>query len=209
MFTADTLTFQEFMAREKLPLATIQNAVLEFLRGRNDVAVFGAQAVNAYVKEPRMTQDVDLLAQHAEEFAQELQSYLKEKFHIAVRTREIGAGKGFRLYQVQKTGNRHLVDIRPVQSLPPTKRIAKILVVVPEELIAGKVIAYHQRRGKPKSGTDWRDLAMLLLTFPELKRDSGAVLERLQAADVDRAVLEVWKELVAKEIVAPNEDDEF
>ena len=151
MFTADTLTFQELMAREKLPLATIQNAVLEFLRGRNDVAVFGAQAVNAYVKEPRMTQDVDLLSQRAEEFAKELQSHLNEKFHIAVRLREIGEGKGFRLYQVQKAGNRHLVDIRPVKSLPPTKRIAKILVVVPAELIAGKVIAYHQRRGKPKS----------------------------------------------------------
>ena len=99
MFTADTLTFQEFMAREKLPLATIQNAVLEFLRGRNDVAVFGAQAVNAYVKEPRMTQDVDLLSQRAEEFAKELQSHLNGKFHIAVRLREIGKGKGFRLYQ--------------------------------------------------------------------------------------------------------------
>ena len=209
MFTADTLTFQEFMAREKLPLATIQNAVLEFLRGRNDVAVFGAQAVNAYVKEPRMTQDVDLLAQRSEEFAKELQSYLKEKFHIDVRIREIGEGKGFRLYQVQKVGNRHLVDIRPVKSLPPTKRISKILVVVPAELIASKVIAYHQRRGKPKSGTDWRDLAMLLLTFPELKKDSGAVMERLQAARVDQAVLEVWKELVAKKIVPPDEDDEF
>jgi len=209
MFTADTLTFQEFMAREKLPLATIQNAVLEFLRGRNDVAVFGAQAVNAYVKEPRMTQDVDLLSQRAEGFAKELQSHLNEKFHIAVRIREIGKGKGFRLYQVQKVGNRHLIDIRPVKSLPPTKRISKVLVVVPAELIAGKVIAYHQRRGKPKSGTDWRDLAMLLLTFPELKKDSGAVLERLQAAGVEQAVFEVWKELVAQKIQSADDDDEF
>jgi len=196
------------MAREKLPLATIQNAVLEFLRGRHDVAVFGAQAVNAYVKEPCMTQDVDLLSPRAEEFAKELQSYLKERFHIAVRISEIGEGKGYRLYQVQKSDNRHLVDIRPVESLPPTKRISKVLVVVPAELIAGKVIAYHQRRGKPKSGTDWRDLAMLLLTFPELKRDAGPVFERLKAMGVDQAVLEVWKELVAQEIQSA-EDDEF
>ena len=208
MFSADVLTFQEFMAREKLPLATIQNAVLEFLRGRHDVAVFGAQAVNAYVKEPCMTQDVDLLSPRAEEFAKELQSYLKERFHIAVRISEIGEGKGYRLYQVQKSDNRHLVDIRPVESLPPTKRISKVLVVVPAELIAGKVIAYHQRRGKPKSGTDWRDLAMLLLTFPELKRDAGPVFERLKAMGVDQAVLEVWKELVAQEIQSA-EDDEF
>lgn len=207
MLTADTLTFQEFMAREKLPLATIQNAVLEFLRGRNDAVVFGAQAVNAYVKEPRMTQDIDLLSPRAEDLAYELRDHLNQKFHIAVRVREIGEGKGYRLYQVQKSGNRHLVDVQPVDALPPNKRISKVLVVTPAELIASKVIAYHQRRGKPKSGTDWRDLAMLLLTFPELKSDSGPVSDRLQAVGVEQAVLEVWRELVAQEIKAP--DDEF
>ena len=58
MITAGVLTFQEFMSRERLPLAQIQDAVLQFLAGRDDVAVFGAQAVNAYVDEPRMTQDI-------------------------------------------------------------------------------------------------------------------------------------------------------
>jgi hypothetical protein len=57
-----------------------------------------------------------------------------------------------------------------------------VLVVAPADLIAGKVIAYHQRRGQPKSGTDWRDVAMLLLTFPELKRDPGRVRDCLLAA---------------------------
>jgi hypothetical protein len=209
MFSADVLTFQEFMAREKLPLATIHKAVLEFLRGRNDVVVFGAQAVNAYVKEPRMTQDVDLFSTRAEDFAEELREYLRQRFNIAVRVREIGERKGYRLYQVQKTGNRHLVDIRPVETLPPTKRISKVLVVTPPELLANKVISYHQRRDKPKSGTDWRDLAMLLLTFPELKRDSGPVVERLHAAGVNQAVLNVWKKLVSQEIKPTEEDDEF
>ena len=59
MFGADVLTFREFMMGESLPLATVQQAVLEFLQGRDDVVVFGAQAVNAYVSEPRMTQDFD------------------------------------------------------------------------------------------------------------------------------------------------------
>ena len=45
MFNTGTLTFREFMMREPLPLATIQNAVLEFLRQRDDAVVFGAQAV--------------------------------------------------------------------------------------------------------------------------------------------------------------------
>src|ERR1041385_4646298 len=49
---AGTLTFEEFAMREQLPLATIHDAVLEYLRGRDDVVVFGAQAVNAYVSEP-------------------------------------------------------------------------------------------------------------------------------------------------------------
>ena len=34
--------------REEVPLATIHEAVLEFLSGRDDAVVFGAQAVNAY-----------------------------------------------------------------------------------------------------------------------------------------------------------------
>ena len=51
MLNAGTLTFEEFAMREQLPLATIHDAVLEFLRGRDDAVVFGAQAVNAYVGE--------------------------------------------------------------------------------------------------------------------------------------------------------------
>jgi len=209
MFSPGVLTFREFAMQETLPLATIQNAVLEFLRGRDDAVIFGAQAVNAYVAEPRMTQDIDLLSPRAAEFAQELRDYLRERFHIAVRIREVGEGRGYRLYQIQKTGNRHLVDVRPVERLPATQRIAEVLVVAPADLIAGKVLAYHQRRGHPKSGTDWRDLAMLLLAFPELKRDPGPVTERLQAMGAAPAVLAAWQELVAQEIKAADEDDEF
>ena len=61
MLSADTLSFQEFMNRESWPLATLHGAVFEFLRDREDTVVFGAQAVNAYVDEPRMTQDIDLM----------------------------------------------------------------------------------------------------------------------------------------------------
>ena len=60
MFGADVLTFREFVMAEPLPLASLQQAVLEFLRGRNDAVVFGAQAVNAYVNEPRMTQEASI-----------------------------------------------------------------------------------------------------------------------------------------------------
>ncbi len=49
MFGDGSLTFREFIMREPLPLATIHDAVLEFLRGRTDAVLFGAHAVNAYV----------------------------------------------------------------------------------------------------------------------------------------------------------------
>jgi hypothetical protein len=82
MINADVLTFQEFAAKETLPLSRIHQAVLEFLQGRKDAVLFGAQAVNAYAGEPRMTQNVDLLSTRAAEFAEELREHLSEKFHI-------------------------------------------------------------------------------------------------------------------------------
>jgi hypothetical protein len=209
MFNEGSLTFQEFIMSESLPLATIQEAVLEFLRGRDDAVMFGAQAVNAYVPEPRMSQDIDLLSTRAAELAEELRAHLSDKFHVAVRVSEVADGRGYRLYQIQKTGNRHLVDIRLVQSLPPSQRISQVLVASPEELIAVKVIAYHQRRGQPKSGTDWRDVAMLLLAFPELKQNDGLVTERLKAENAGEDVINLWRDLVKQAIQSTDEDDEF
>ncbi len=106
MFEPDILTFQEFMMNEPLPLVTIHQVVLEFLRDRDDVVMFGAQAVNAYVPEPRMTQDIDLLSTRAAEFVHELREHLSQRFHIAVRVRQVGEGRGYRLFQVRKSGNR-------------------------------------------------------------------------------------------------------
>ena len=209
MLNAGVLTFQEFRVREKLPLAAIQDAVLEFLRGRDDAVLFGAQAVNAYVSEPRATEDIDLVSDHAAELSEELRGYLGKRFHIAVRVRQVAQGRGYRLYQVRKAGNRHLVDLRPVEKLPAAQRVEQVLVADPPELIASKVIAYHQRRGQPKSWTDRRDLAVLLLAFPGLKRESGPVAERLQAASAAPAALAVWKEIVAQKIQPPDEDGEF
>jgi hypothetical protein len=112
-----------------LPLLEIQRAVLDFFQGRADVVVFGAQAVNAYVVERRATEDVDVMALHGEIFAEELQGYLRERLAIAVRIRRISnrrdqAIKGYRLYQLIKEGNRHLVDVRAVAVLPPYRLFA-------------------------------------------------------------------------------------
>lgn len=195
--------------REPLPLATIHEAVLEFLRGRDDAVVFGATAVNAYVDEPRMTQDIDLMSTRAKDLAEELREYLSERFHIAVHVRTVQGDKGYRLFQMQNTGNRHLVDVRPVASLPESQTIADIRVLTVPELIAHKVVSYHARRGKPKAGTDWRDLAMLLLAFPELKSESGEVSHKLRSISATEQVMKEWFGLVSASISLPDDDDEF
>jgi hypothetical protein len=182
--------------------------VLEFLQGRDDVVLFGAQAVNAYVSEPRMTQDVDLLSVRAKDLGEELREYLGEKFHIAIRIREIKE-KGFRIYQVRSEGNRHLVDLRQIDELPQTQTIENVLVLSPVELIASKVVSYHSRRGKPKSGTDWRDLAVLLLQFPKLKSETGAVVDILRQRKVDEKVLGVWREIVAQDLQVEDDDEDL
>ncbi|MGD1931463.1 MAG: nucleotidyl transferase AbiEii/AbiGii toxin family protein [Leptolyngbyaceae cyanobacterium] len=193
---------------ETLPLATIQAAVFAFLQNREDVVVFGAQAVNAWVSEPRMTQDIDLLALNATDLAEEIRQMLSEQFQIAVRVREVKTGLGYRVYQLQKSGNRHLIDIRTVEQLPSFKRIEGVLIIAPADLIAQKVIAFYKRRGKPKAGTDWRDIAMLLLTFPEFKENPSLVANTLQNAQASAEVLAVWQDL-AQQDIQPAADDDF
>jgi hypothetical protein len=206
MLNADVLTFQEFVMHEPLPLSIIQEAVLEFLQGRDDVVLFGAQAVNAYVDEPRMTQDVDLLSTRAEDLAEELKEFLSNKFHIAVRIRKVADGKGFRIYQLRNEGNRHLVDLRMISEFPPTETIEDILILSPVELLASKIISYHSRKGKPKAGTDYRDLGMLLLRFPELKEK---VSENLRAKNVGEAVLETWAEIASQDFQFEDDDEDL
>jgi hypothetical protein len=209
MLNAGVLTFKEFVMREPLPLATIHEAVLEFLRGRDDVVVFGATAVNAYVEEPRMTQDIDLMSTRAEQLAEELREYLAERFHIALGVRTVRGDQGYRLFQMQRAGNRHLVDVRPVDSLPQSQPIEGILVLAPTQLIAQKVISFHSRQGQPKGFSDMRDLAVLFLTFPDMKTEAGVVSKALEAFGATAEEMNTWRELVAQELIAPNEDDEF
>jgi hypothetical protein len=203
------LTFREIVMNDPLPKGTIQQAVVNFLSGRDDSAIFGAMAVNAYIDERRMTEDVDIVSIHAGELAEALQQHLNEEFHIAVRIRNVRDGVGFRLYQLAKPKNRHLVDVRPVEALPPTERIDGVLVVTPAEVIAGKVLSCVRRKGKPKSFTDRRDLAHMLLRFPDFKVAQGVVQQRLEAQGADDAVLAFWRELVAEKILPEEEDDEF
>jgi hypothetical protein len=209
MFVDVGLTFRELAMNDPLAKARIQQAIFEFLSGRDDSAVFGAMAVNAYVDERRMTEDVDIVSIRARDVADELRTRLNKQFQIAVRVRIVRGGIGFRVYQIAKPKNRHLVDVRPVEALPPVERIDGVLVVTPEELIAGKVMSCVRRKGQPKSFTDRRDLAHMLLRYPDLKREHGEVRQRLAAHGANEQVFAFWTELVATEILPEEEDGEF
>jgi hypothetical protein len=156
-----------------------------------------------------MTEDVDIVSTRAAELAAELRRRLASRFHIALRIISEVGERGYRLCQIRKPKNRHLADLRGVPELPPARRVEGVLVVAPEELVAGKVVAFHARRSRPKSGSDWRDLAMLLLTFPELKRTSGPVADRLERRGAGPDVIRTWQEIVAQNILPENESGEF
>ena len=64
------LTFHEIVMNDPLPKGTIQQAVVNFLIGREDAAIFGTMAVNAYIEERRMTEDVDIVSTRARELAE-------------------------------------------------------------------------------------------------------------------------------------------
>ena len=195
--------------KEPLPLATIHDAVIDFLRNRDDAVLFGAQAVNAYVDEPRMTQDVDILSTRASELAEEIRSYLATKFTIAARVREVVAGRGFRIFQLRQPKNRHLVDVRQVVTFPPIQIVSEVQVPTPEELIAQKVISLSARSAQPKGDTDRRDLKVLLLAYPHLKTTTGPVRERLTEAEATAASLAEWETLVATDIQPESDADGF
>ncbi len=137
--------------REPLPLHRIQEAIFEFCRGRADVVVFGAQAVNVYVSTPRMTQDVDLLCCQPREQADALAKAIGDGFRIAARVREVIPGKGFRVYQLRREGNRHFADVRLADfPLDDSVELGGIRYVSLPTIVALKVRALSRRRLAPQ-----------------------------------------------------------
>src|SRR5438094_3424901 len=139
------LTLMEFVMRDPLPLSVIQDAVFEFLEHRDDAVVYGAQAVNVYVARRRNTEDVDVATTSGIEFAEELRVYLAERFHIAVRIRTVRGAIGYRIYQVRRQGDRHLVDVRPVTSLPSWQLAGNVRLVTPEQALPVQRLALVAR----------------------------------------------------------------
>jgi hypothetical protein len=202
------LTLREFVTHEEVPLAVIFREVLQFLVDRPDAVLFEAHAVNAYCDPERMTHDVDVLSMHAEALAEELRTRLADTLHIAVRVREVVAGQGFRVYQLRKPSNRHLVDIRQTDALPSSQPFGGVQVIAPPELVAMKVISLVNRWGRPKAGTDLVDVQRLLLAFPDLKAEDGLVAASLRRMSAPDTTISRWREIAAAPI-APDEDEGY
>jgi hypothetical protein len=201
------LAIREFLMWEPLPLARIHDAVFEFLRGRTDAVVFGAHAVNAYVSEPRMTQDVDIVSNRAAELAETLCEQLSATFQIDVRNRRVEGNGRFRLDQIRDCGKRHLVDIDQIEPLPDHWVIEEILFPTPAELVARKAISYASRRGAAKSLLDLRDISVLMIRFPELRSETGPVAKCLNRLKVGNDILDAWKKVVTTEIRTESDPD--
>jgi hypothetical protein len=93
--------------------------------------------------------------------------------------------------------------------LPSWQLAGNVRVVTPEEAVAGKLLAYVGRQGKPQSFVHRRDLAELLLAFPVLKTGIGPVRERLVAVGASCESLEPRSGIEREEIVPSHENGEF
>lgn len=201
-----SLTLQEFSMANEVTLAEIHRVVLNFLQNRSDSIVFGAQAVNLYVDEPRMTQDVDVMSMIAAELSELIRSELHQKLNIAVRVRSVASEKGFRVYQLRSPGNRHLVDVRQVDELLPSRSFEGILVVNPEELVVLKLVSLASRPNTPKGMTDRADLLRLLLAYPSYRSNRLTIDALLKERNASDEVIAIWESVVSSEI-QPDSDD--
>lgn len=192
----DPLTLQEFDMDERVPLADVFRAVFEVLVDRDDAVVFGAQAVNSYVGQPRMTHDIDVLSTNARSLSEDLRRVLNEKLRIAARVRAIDS-RGFRIYQSRKPGPRHLVDVRQVERLPRMRRLRSgIAVVAPLDLIVMKLRSLAARGRQEKGLSDRLDLLRLLRRFPSFREERAYEVTRL-LGDEQKAI-HVWVEVLGE-----------
>ena len=193
---------------EPVPLARVHEVIFEFCRGRDDVVVFGAQAVNLHVATARMTEDVALLVRSPESLADELSAHLHRLLRIAVRVREVKPGIGYRIYQPRKEGSRHLADVRlaDVDIGEPVVRDG-IRYTSPAVTLAMKICALEKRRFAPKGATDLADVRRLLIAHPELREEQGVVSAAIERLGEPRAI-EAWRALLKEPIVSDDDVDE-
>ena len=198
------LTLHDLGSTMEVSLSEIQRSLLTFLQKRSDVVIFGAYAVNAYLQpdEVRMTADVDMQTLQGQLLVTRIIEHLHREFHIATRSREVKPGQAWRIYQVLRSGNRHLVDIRQVEHLPDFEVINQIQVLSPLELMVTKIISAYARQHQPKGFSDLRDLYSLMLTFPELVSQVKLPVE-------NETIQDFWNNIKLRQIDFPQPDNDL
>lgn len=194
------LALNEYLMREPLPLAVVHEAIIDFCKGRADVCLFGAQAFNRYTDVPRMTQDVDIMAEEPELVAEELAAFLGQRFphEMAVRIRAVRRGDsvlGYRVYQSRseaRGGNRHLADVRKFD-VPREHVTVSDGVRYTDRLLtlAMKAAAAAARSNQAKRLQDMADLARLIVAMPDVTaEDLEPLWNGLHALPGARALFE-------------------
>ena len=182
---------------ETVSISLIQEAVLEFMQDRDDAIVFGAPAVNAYVDEPRMSQDVDIMALNAETLAEDIRSLLNDRFKMVVRVRSIANGRGLRIWYLPDSQTPKSPSCQYSQrgycSVRSTRRTDFGAAASGIDCAKTKIISMTSRSKMAKGMTDAADLRRLLITFSDLKVEHGAVSEVLNGKIVSSEVLETWR----------------
>ncbi|KKJ00617.1 nucleotidyl transferase AbiEii/AbiGii toxin family protein [Prochlorothrix hollandica] len=199
----ECFTLHDLAQPMDVSLAQLQRSLLHFLQNRTDLVLFGAYAVNACLQpEVRMTADIDLQALEGETLVTEICDYLHQEFYIETRSRRVKNHGAWRIYQVLKSGNRHLVDVRQVEVLPRFERINQIQVLSPIALMQSKIISAYARQHQPKGFSDLRDLYSLMLTFPQL-------VEQVEVDETNPGLQGFWRSIQIQEIQAADDDDDL
>lgn len=211
------LSLSEYIMQEPLPLAVLHEAILDFCRGREDVCVFGAQALSRHTGVRRMTQNVDIMAEQPETCAHDLAKYLTSRYphQMAARVRVIRRDDrvlGYRVYQQrseERGGNRHLADIRILDVPRAALSVENGITYTSSKLtLAMKAIAATVRTNSLKRDQDRIDVRRLLLAMPSI---TAADLEPLwQALHTPAAVRDTFEQLrLSIASSAETEADDF
>lgn len=213
------LTLQEYLIGEPLPLAAIHEAILDFCRGRSDLCVFGAQALSLHTGVPRMTQDVDVMAEDPEQVAAALAAHLATRFpgQLAARVRRVRRGSrvlGYRVYQrrsAERGGDRDLADVRILDVPRAALEISDGVQYTGAALtLAMKTFAATARSNAVKRDQDRVDAQRLLLALPDVTAEALEPLWEAMNAPLAE-VRRTFEELRARvaQSVDTGDDDDF
>lgn len=207
MFGDGSLSFQEFIAKEPHPIWVVQDVIFEALENRVDVVMTGSHAVNAYVDEARWAEDVDVLARDTKAVAQQLADYIEARLPMELEVTHAVKRDALIVRQANRDRGRRFVHVHEVAEFPAYRVIQGVRVLEPAITVAHKMLTLARRWSSATAGIDRRDVAYMLLAFPEFKNMEGPVSDAFAELEASPKTMELWKEIVEAPLL-PEDDDE-